>query len=151
MMNFGAVCPSDCIDLTQDPDRVDDVEAFGRLPGCVDVDCTLKSFANPRPAIALVEPLSRPLQGFALGFGLGSLFENKLACLDDLRAVPFLQQSHQGGLAGTDWTGKQYDTKFRVRQWQLEQLELHPLRRDIVDSHKQTGTHHYIIKHFFYR
>ena len=76
VMDFGAVCPSDRLDLTQDADRVDDVETLWRLSRRIAVDCTLQGLSDPCAAIFSIESLARPLQGFALGLGLRSLLKN---------------------------------------------------------------------------
>ena len=74
VMDSGTIGMPDRLNLTQDTYRVDDVEPLRGLSRLVDVNCTLQGFSDPGPAVLLVEPLSRSLQGFALGLGSGRLF-----------------------------------------------------------------------------
>ena len=66
MMNLGAVCAPNGIDLANESNRVDYIKTLWRLSCPSGIDCALQGLSNPSSTVLSIKPLTGPLQCNAL-------------------------------------------------------------------------------------
>ncbi len=113
-------------DLTRYPCRVDHKESTsGRAPNIV-FNKPDQGVFDPRPAVPLVQPFARPLQGRPFLFEVRHLFANQVPRFDDPRAVFRNELFRERRLSGADRAGQDDDPQRIIVKIQMKALSLSP-------------------------